>query len=216
MAALTQLSVAEAARRIRAGELTSQDLTRAVLQRIQAVDPQVGAYLSVDGEDALRQAQVADAARAAGSQAPLLGVPVAIKDVLNVKGQPCTCGSQILKGYRAPYDATAVAKLRAAGAVILRSPEHGRVRHGIQHRELLVPAHPQSVEPGLRAGRLQRRFRRGGRGGLWRRRRSAPTPADPSASRPRCADAWGSSRRTGASPATGWWRMRRRSTRSAR
>lgn len=119
MAALTQLSVAEAARRIRAGELTSQDLTRAVLQRIQAVDPQVGAYLSVDGEDALRQAQAADAARAAGSQAPLLGVPVAIKDVLNVKGQPCTCGSRILQGYRAPYDATAVARLRSAGAVIL-------------------------------------------------------------------------------------------------
>lgn len=119
MAALTQFGVAEAARGIQSGAFTSTDLTSALLQRIQAVDPQIGAYLSVDGEDALLQAKTCDDARAAGSKAPLLGVPVAIKDVLNVKGQPCTCGSQILKGYRAPYDATAVAKLREAGAVIL-------------------------------------------------------------------------------------------------
>jgi aspartyl-tRNA(Asn)/glutamyl-tRNA(Gln) amidotransferase subunit A len=215
MAALTQLSVAEAARRIRAGELTSQDLTRAVLQRIQAVDPQVGAYLSVDGEDALRQAQVADAARAAGSQAPLLGVPVAIKDVLNVKGQPCTCGSQILKGYRAPYDATAVAKLRAAGAVILGRLNMDEFAMGssTENSAYQLTRNPWNLAcvPGGSSGGSAAAV-----AADWRRRRSAPTPADPSASRPRCAAAWGSSRRTGASPATGWWRMRRRSTRSVR
>jgi aspartyl-tRNA(Asn)/glutamyl-tRNA(Gln) amidotransferase subunit A len=61
----------------------------------------------------------ADAARAAGKNSPMLGIPVAIKDLLNVKGQPCTCSSKILEGYIAPYDATVIAKLREAGAVLL-------------------------------------------------------------------------------------------------
>ena len=119
MSELHQLSVAEAARRIRAGELSSVDLVEALLKRIGEADPKVGAYLSVDAESARAQAKAADVARAAGQGGALLGVPVGIKDVLNVKGQPVTCGSKILQGYTAPYDATAVARLRAAGAVML-------------------------------------------------------------------------------------------------
>ncbi len=119
MSALHQISVAEAARRIRAGELSSVDLVEALLKRIGEADPKVGAYLSVDAESARAQARAADTARAAGQGGALLGVPVGIKDVLNVKGQPVTCGSKILEGYTAPYDAAAVARLRAAGAVIL-------------------------------------------------------------------------------------------------
>ncbi len=75
--------------------------------------------MSLDADGALAQAEEADRKRAAGEEASLLGIPVAIKDVLNVTGQPCTCGSQILQGYVAPYDATAIAKLRAAGAVFV-------------------------------------------------------------------------------------------------
>lgn len=119
MSALHQLTVAEAARRIRKGELSSLELVDDLLQRITDVDGKVGAYLSVDADSARQQAKAADAARATGQGGPLLGVPVGIKDVLNVKGQPVTCGSKILQGYIAPYDATAVARLRAAGAVIL-------------------------------------------------------------------------------------------------
>ena len=64
-------------------------------------------------------ATAADEARAAGDERPLLGVPIAIKDLLNVQGQPCTAGSNILKGYTAPYDATVIARLRAAGCVFV-------------------------------------------------------------------------------------------------
>ena len=119
MAALHELSVSEAARLIRDGALSSFDLVEALLARIASADPKIGAYLSVDAEDARRQARAADAARAQGDCRSLLGVPVGIKDVLNVQGQPCTCGSKILKGYTCPYDATAVARLREQGAVIL-------------------------------------------------------------------------------------------------
>lgn len=119
MSALHQLSLAEAARGLRARTFSALELTEALLRRIAEVDGRVGAYLSVDAEAARRQAQVADAARAAGRDTPLLGLPIGIKDVLNVQGQPVTCGSKILQGYTAPYDATAVARLRAQGAVML-------------------------------------------------------------------------------------------------
>ena len=119
MTDLHHLTLSEASRRMREGSLTSLALVDALLARIEAVDGRVGAYLSVDAEDARQQARAADAARAAGRSGPLLGVPVGIKDVLNVKGQPCTCGSKILAGYTSPYDATAVARLRAQGAIML-------------------------------------------------------------------------------------------------
>lgn len=115
----TQMTVAEAAEALRSGAATSVGLVEALLQRIERHDGTIGAYLSVDREDALQQARAADARLGRGERAPLLGVPIAVKDVLNVKGQPCTCGSRILQGYRAPYDATAVARLRAAGAIIV-------------------------------------------------------------------------------------------------
>lgn len=118
MATLAQLNVSDAACLLKEGGATSVELVEALLQRIDQHDAAIGAYLSVDREDVMQQARDADARRARGESAPLLGVPIGMKDVLNVQGQPCTCGSRILDGYRAPYDATAVARLRAAGAVI--------------------------------------------------------------------------------------------------
>jgi aspartyl-tRNA(Asn)/glutamyl-tRNA(Gln) amidotransferase subunit A len=90
-----------------------------LLREIRRRDGAVGAYTLVDEDDALRQARGADEARARGARGQLLGVPIAVKDVLNVAGQPCTCGSKILRGYTAPYDATAVARLRAEGALFV-------------------------------------------------------------------------------------------------
>jgi aspartyl-tRNA(Asn)/glutamyl-tRNA(Gln) amidotransferase subunit A len=119
MSALHQLTLAEAARRMRAREFSSLDLVEALVRRITDTDHQVGAYLSVDVDAAREQARAADAARASGRDTPLLGLPIGMKDVLNVQGQPCTCGSKILLGYTSPYDATAVARLRAQGAVVL-------------------------------------------------------------------------------------------------
>ena len=102
-----------------AEEITSVDLTQALIDLIKAEDDKYNAYLTLDEEYALAQAADADAKRAAGETGKLLGVPIAIKDVLNVDGQVCTCGSKILEGYTSPYDATAIAKLRVAGAIFL-------------------------------------------------------------------------------------------------
>ncbi|TAN35677.1 MAG: Asp-tRNA(Asn)/Glu-tRNA(Gln) amidotransferase subunit GatA [Verrucomicrobia bacterium] len=119
MANLNQLTVAEAAEKLAKRACSSEDIVRAVLSSIEKTDKQVGAYLTVDAESALAQARAADTARTKGENKPLLGVPIGMKDLLNVKRQPCTCASKILNGYVAPYDATVVAKLRAAGAVLL-------------------------------------------------------------------------------------------------
>jgi aspartyl-tRNA(Asn)/glutamyl-tRNA(Gln) amidotransferase subunit A len=119
MAELHKLTIAELSEKLSAGECTSVEIVNDVLAAIDARDGKVGAYLTIDREDALKQAAAADEARTAGKSLPLLGIPVAIKDLLNVKGQPCTCSSRILEGYTAPYDATVVAKLREAGAVLL-------------------------------------------------------------------------------------------------
>jgi aspartyl-tRNA(Asn)/glutamyl-tRNA(Gln) amidotransferase subunit A len=101
------------------GKCTSEDVVSGLISLILERDKQIGAYLTVDEEGALAQARAADKVRAQGKRGPLLGVPVAVKDVLNVLGQPCTCGSRILQGYVSPYDATAIARLRQAGAVFL-------------------------------------------------------------------------------------------------
>ena len=119
MADLHKLTISELSEKLSAGECTSVDIVNDVLAAIDAVDGKVGAYLTLDPGDALAQAKNADDRRAAGESNPMLGVPVAIKDLLNVKGQPCTCSSKILEGYTAPYDATVIDKLRKAGAVLL-------------------------------------------------------------------------------------------------
>ncbi len=120
MTDLYTLTIAEARERLDRGELTSVELTQTLLDRIAAVDPQVRAFLHVAADEALAQARAADQARAAGQDgAPLCGVPIAVKDVISTRGMPNTCGSRILEGYVPPYDATAVARLRQAGAVLI-------------------------------------------------------------------------------------------------
>ncbi len=119
MADLNTLTLSELSDKLAAGECRSVDIVNDVLACIEERDGRIGAYLTLDRASALEQAQAADAARAAGACHPMLGIPVAIKDLINVKGQPCTCSSKILEGYVAPYDATVVSRLRAAGAVLL-------------------------------------------------------------------------------------------------
>ncbi|GHJ57895.1 glutamyl-tRNA(Gln) amidotransferase subunit A [Nocardioides sp. OK12] len=117
---LTRASADAMARALAAGETTSVELTQAALDAIAAVDGAVHAYLHVDAEGALAQAAASDARRAAGTPASALdGVPVAVKDVLATTGLPTTCGSKILEGWLPPYDATVVARLKAAGLPIL-------------------------------------------------------------------------------------------------
>lgn len=108
---LTALSVAEVQQKLRAKEVSSAEIVRALEGRIAQVDPQIHGYLSRDFDAALKQAESADVSL------PLGGVPIAIKDVINVTGEPCTASSKILLGYRSNYDATVIRKLRAAGAI---------------------------------------------------------------------------------------------------
>ena len=116
---LHALTLHEAQQRLAAGDLTAVRLTEAVLERIDSVEPTVRAYLSLDREGAIAQAEAADAARAAGRGGPLCGLPLALKDVLCTTNLPTTCGSRMLEHFVAPYDATVVSRLRQAGAVLL-------------------------------------------------------------------------------------------------
>ena len=116
---LHALTLHEAQQRLAAGDLTAVRLTEAVLERIDSVEPTVRAYLSLDREGAIAQAEAADAARAAGRGGPLCGLPLALKDVLCTTNLPTTCGSRMLEHFVAPYDATVVSRLRQDGAVLL-------------------------------------------------------------------------------------------------
>ncbi len=121
MADLYELTIHEAAEKMRAGEVSSEELTKAVLDRIEAVEPKVGAYVARDADKAMALAKEADAKRRdAGEKAsPLLGVPLALKDNLCTTDYPTTCSSKILENFTAPYDAHVVERLREQGAVIL-------------------------------------------------------------------------------------------------
>ena len=114
------LSIGDIRSSIASGESKANAIAEASFEKIEARDPQIHAYLSVNRERALEQASRIDDLAAKGESLPVLaGVPVGIKDVLTIEGLPATAGSKILEGWRAPYTATAVQKLEAAGAVVL-------------------------------------------------------------------------------------------------
>jgi aspartyl-tRNA(Asn)/glutamyl-tRNA(Gln) amidotransferase subunit A len=119
MTDLTTLTITDALAKLRAREISAVELTQAYLDRIAAHDGAIHAYIQVTAERALADARAADEARARGEDRPLLGIPLAIKDVLSTKGVETTCGSRILKGYIPIFTATAVARLEAAGMVML-------------------------------------------------------------------------------------------------
>ena len=119
MTDLTQLSITEALAKLHAKTISAVELTRAYLNRIEQLEPKISAYITVTAERALKDAEAADNARASGDERPLLGVPLAIKDVLSTTGVETTCGSKILRGYVPVYTATAVQRLEAAGMVML-------------------------------------------------------------------------------------------------
>ncbi|MFO1430761.1 MAG: Asp-tRNA(Asn)/Glu-tRNA(Gln) amidotransferase subunit GatA [Candidatus Competibacteraceae bacterium] len=112
-------TIAELAAGLRAGEFSSEELTRTLLERIERLDPQLNAFITVTAESALAQAREADRRRAAGESGPLLGVPIAHKDIFCTLGVRTSCGSRMLDSFIAPYDATVIEKCQAAGLVML-------------------------------------------------------------------------------------------------
>lgn len=116
---LPSLTLTELRHALHTGQTTSAAATQAILDRIVAVDNQVQSYLTIAAELALEQAEAADQRIAAGEETPLLGVPVALKDIICTAGIETTAGSKILDGFVPPYDAFVVQKLKEAGAVII-------------------------------------------------------------------------------------------------
>ncbi|MBL8351502.1 MAG: Asp-tRNA(Asn)/Glu-tRNA(Gln) amidotransferase GatCAB subunit A, partial [Burkholderiaceae bacterium] len=118
MSPLHELGVADLGRALSAKTVSSEEVTGHLLGRITA-QQSLGTFLQLDADAALAAARAADARRAAGEAAPLLGVPIAHKDIFVTAALPTTAGSKMLAGYRSPFDATVVARLGAAGAVSL-------------------------------------------------------------------------------------------------
>ena len=116
---LHTLSIGELGRSLNSGEISSVELTRHYLARIERLNPALNAFITVTAEHALAGAAAADARRAAGERGPLLGIPIIHKDIFCTDGVRTTCGSRMLDNFVAPYDATVVARLKACGAVML-------------------------------------------------------------------------------------------------
>ncbi|ADC70847.1 glutamyl-tRNA(Gln) amidotransferase, A subunit [Thioalkalivibrio sp. K90mix] len=106
-------------RKLQAREISSRELTQLYLERIERLDPQLNSFITVTAESALAQADAADARLANGEQTPLLGVPVAQKDIFCTEGVRTSCGSRMLDPFISPYNATVVERMNAAGAVML-------------------------------------------------------------------------------------------------
>jgi aspartyl-tRNA(Asn)/glutamyl-tRNA(Gln) amidotransferase subunit A len=118
---LNQLTISELTAKLASREVSARETVQACIDQINRIDKQIHAFISYDAADALMQADAADKLLAdptASADKPLLGVPIAVKDVLAVKGQPLNCGSKILGKFVSPYDGTAIQKLKAAGAII--------------------------------------------------------------------------------------------------
>src|SRR3989449_7182198 len=148
---LTEKTIHELTAAYRSGETTPTAVAEAYLARIAKLDREVGAYLTVTGEQALEAAAGAAARYRAGApRSALDGVPVALKDILCTRGVPTTCGSKILESFVPPYDATVVERLRAAGGGVLRQTNKDEVAMGssTEHPAFQLPPDPRGAARG--------------------------------------------------------------------
>ena len=137
------LSLSDVTRRVKSGELTARGVTEAMLARIERLDPELGAYVTVLGDRALAQADALDARRERGEPLALLhGAPIALKDLLYTKGIPTSCGTAILADWCPDEDATVVSRLEAAGAVVLGKVKLTEGAYGEHHPSVEPPKSP--------------------------------------------------------------------------
>jgi aspartyl-tRNA(Asn)/glutamyl-tRNA(Gln) amidotransferase subunit A len=153
---LYELTIEQAQEKLRAGEITSIELTNSILTRIEAVDANVRAYLSVQPNLARQMARFADERRAGGEDNPLLGIPLAVKDSIITQGVPTTAGSRILENFVPPFDATGIDKLRRAGAVFIGKTNTDEFTMGssTEHSAFQTTANPWNLSrvPGGSSG----------------------------------------------------------------
>ncbi len=159
MTSLTELTLTEMHTGLNKGEFSSRELVQAALDRIGRFEPAIHPFLFMEADGALKQADAADRVRkSAGSNAssPLLGIPMAIKDVLTVEGLPCTCGSRILERFVPPFSATSVKRLMESGAVVIGKTNTDEFAMGssTEHSAYGVTHNPWNLErvPGGSSG----------------------------------------------------------------
>ncbi len=143
MSELCNASLSSVCARIKSGELSAREVTRAQLERIAAHDPGLHAYVLVLGERALERAEALDEARQAGQPLGALhGVPVAVKDLFFMAGMPTACGTRVMADFVPEETATVVERLEAAGAVIIGKTRLTEGAYGVHHPELVAPVNP--------------------------------------------------------------------------
>lgn len=127
---MIDLNLTQALEKLKSREISSVELTKAYLERIKKVDPKINAFVTVTEEEALKNAKDADERRMNGSELPLLGIPLSIKDNFSTNGIRTTASSKVLENYVPPFDATVVKKLKDAGMVLLGKTNLDAFAHG--------------------------------------------------------------------------------------
>jgi len=191
MSDLQWLTAGEIAAAYAARRLSPVELVRALLARIETYDPQVNAFIKVDGDAALDAARQAEQEIMSGrARGPLHGIPIGIKDIIDIAGLPTTCHSKILMDNIARSDAHVIGRLRAAGSILLGKLSLHEFAYGGPSKELPFSVRAQSLEPRLSARRLVLGIRGGAGRGLpaagarYRHRRLDPQSRRQSAAWP--------------------------------